>query len=610
MNFVPSFFCIRLNCQLGLVLRPFPEPTRPPPYNQGGDCTTDRLDEIQSAIETLARDLRRVEARLEKLEAAQGLADEPPEPKAPPGGAGGPAAPHDQSSGTVTLTGRTLVALGGAFLIRAMTDAGVLPALGGVALGLVYGLFWLAAASRAAGAGHRTSAGFYGLTSGLIAYPLLWETTTRFRLLSPPLALALLVLVFVAGIAVTARRGLGSVAWVVTFLALGTAAGLLVSTRHLLPSVLALLAIAGVVELLAYHDLWPALRWPAALVLDGGLLVLVVLGSRPQGLPEGYPSLSLGAFVLATLGLPALYVVSIVARTLVRGCPVTAFEMAQGGVALTVGLEGSWELLAAHGRAAPALGILSLLLGASAYSAAFAFVERRTGHGRNFYFYSTVGALLTLAGGRALLEGVALSLTWCGLALTSAWLGRRFARLTLRFHGTLYTVAAALATDALGASGSALLAPMGRWQLPALTVWIAATTAVAGYAILATDPGRSSRWWERLPQAGMAAIWAWIAGGTLVALIVVFGPTSASAPAVVATLRTGVLALLAVALGWAARRWALAELTWLVHPLLAIGGLKLVAEDLREGRPDTLFLSLVLYGGALIAAPRLMRRGD
>jgi hypothetical protein len=44
--------------------------------------------------------------------------------------------------------------------------------------------------------------------------------------------------------------------------------------------------------------------------------------------------------------------------------------------------------------------------------------------------------------------------------------------------------------------------------------------------------------------------------------------------------------------------------------LLAIGGLKLVTEDLREGRPATLFVSLVLYGGALIAAPRLMRRGD
>lgn len=570
----------------------------------------DRLDEIQSRLDSLARDLRRVEARLERLEAAQGLVEEAPEPTAPPASRGSPEVRGESSSGTLALTGRTLVALGGGFLIRAMTDAGVLPALGGVALGLAYALVWLAAADRAAAGGRRASASFCGLTSGLIAYPLLWETTTRFRLLSPPLALALLVFVFGAGIAVTVHRQLGGVAWVVTLLALGTTAGLLVSTHHLLPAVLTLLAVAAAVEWLAYRDHWLGLRWPTALVLDAGVLALVLIGSRAEGLPEGYPGLPLGPAVAATLGLLALYVASIVARTLIRGRPITPFEMAQGASALGLGLAGAGELLAAHGRAAPALGVLSLLLGASSYAVAFAFVERRTGHGRNFYFYSTVGSLLTLAGGRAILEGAALSLTWCLLSLASAWLGRHFTRMTLRFHGTLYVVAAALATSALAASWSALLAPVGMWRLPALAVFITAATAVAGYAILTSDPERFSRWWERLPQAGMAAVWAWIAGGTLVTLVVVLGPPSASAPAVVATLRTGVLALLAVALGWAASRWTLPELTWLAYPLLAIGGLKLVAEDLREGRPDTLFLSLVLYGGALIAAPRLMRRGD
>jgi hypothetical protein len=84
----------------------------------------------------------------------------------------------------------------------------------------------------------------------------------------------------------------------------------------------------------------------------------------------------------------------------------------------------------------------------------------------------------------------------------------------------------------------------------------------------------------------------------------------ATAPAVLPTLRTAALALLAVGLGAAARRWPLPELAWLVYPVLALGGLKLLTEDLREGRPATLFLSLVLYGGALIAAPRLRKRGE
>jgi hypothetical protein len=71
-----------------------------------------------------------------------------------------------------------------------------------------------------------------------------------------------------------------------------------------------------------------------------------------------------------------------------------------------------------------------------------------------------------------------------------------------------------------------------------------------------------------------------------------------------------VLALLVIGLASAARRWALVELGWFVYPLLALGALKLLGEDLGRGRPTTLFFSLVLYGSALILAPRLLRRGE
>jgi hypothetical protein len=309
------------------------------------------------------------------------------------------------------------------------------------------------------------------------------------------------------------------------------------------------------------------------------------------------------------LGLTALYAASIVARTLGRGCPVTPFEVAQGAVALVLGLGGAWEILAARGGPTTTLGGLGLFLGALSYAAAFAFVERRTGHGRNFYFYSTMGCFLALVGSRAILEGTALSVVWCLLALASAWLGRRFARMTLRFHAALYLGAATVVTDLLAASSRELFAPLANWPLPELAGWITITAAFAAYVILASERAPSLRFWERLPQGVMAVLAAWVAGGTLVAaLVATLGPAGASGPAVVATLRTGVLALLAVVLAAAARRWTLPELAWLVYPLLAIGGLKLITEDLRLGRPATLFVSLVLYGGALIAAPRLMRR--
>jgi hypothetical protein len=62
-----------------------------------------------------------------------------------------------------------------------------------------------------------------------------------------------------------------------------------------------------------------------------------------------------------------------------------------------------------------------------------------------------------------------------------------------------------------------------------------------------------------------------------------------------------------VALAWTSRRRALPELGWFVYPLLAIGALKLVIEDLTQGNAAGLCLSLVFYGGALIGGPRLLR---
>jgi len=47
-----------------------------------------------------------------------------------------------------------------------------------------------------------------------------------------------------------------------------------------------------------------------------------------------------------------------------------------------------------------------------------------------------------------------------------------------------------------------------------------------------------------------------------------------------------------------------------VYALLAFGGLRLVLEDLPHGRPGTLFVSFALYGGALFATPRLLRRDE
>jgi DNA-binding winged helix-turn-helix (wHTH) protein len=513
----------------------------------------------------------------------------------------------ETAPGALALVGRTLVALGGAYLIRALTEMEALPARAGVALGLVYGLAWLALADRAGARGLGSRAVFDGLTSCLIVYPLLWEATTRFGLM-PDVALTALAIVLGSELAVALRRQLATLAWIGVAMALGTACGLLAATRHLMAGVTALLAIAAMTEWLATRDRWTGLRWPVAITLDGGLLILVWLATRPGGLPAGYPAVSVADAVIAALAVPAIYWTSLSVRTLGRGWPVAPFEVLQGGASLAIALGGSWRMTAEP--MAPALGAIGLVGGALSYAAAFAIVDRRQGSARSFHFYATVAGFMVLFGSwLALGRAPSLVLVWCALGLAAAAVGRRYDRTTLRFHGVMFLTAGAVASGLVVASWRALAAA-GDWTLPSLAARAAWVSLAAGYGVLAVGR-QAERRVRRVPQAIAAALLALCTAGLIVtALVMGTSPWGGAEAGVVATLRTGVLALLVIGLACGAGRWRLAELGWFVYPLLALGAVKLVTEDLGRGRPTTLFFSLVLYGGALILAPRVLRRGE
>jgi hypothetical protein len=103
----------------------------------------------------------------------------------------------------------------------------------------------------------------------------------------------------------------------------------------------------------------------------------------------------------------------------------------------------------------------------------------------------------------------------------------------------------------------------------------------------------------------------WSAAGTLVgalADLLPHGPGASLDGGVLATVRTSVLAAAALAVAWAGRTERFRESGWLLYPLLAAGGVKLLVEDLPRSRPATLFIALALYGSALILAPRLSGR--
>lgn len=532
-------------------------------------------------------------------------AAEPPAASLPPSLVAAPAAAPEEEEeaggeSLVALAGTLLVALAGAYLIRALTDGGTLSPAAGVALGLLYALAFLPLAARAATAERPLAASAHGVTAALVAYPLLWETTARFKALPPQLALFLLVGVMGLALALAVRRGLGAVAWVHTLFALASSLGLLVATLELTTVAAALLAQAALVELLVRRPKWFPLRWLAAGALDLGLLALVLLVGRAEGLPEGYPALSPAVAVVLALFLPALYVLRVAGGTLRSGRSVTLFETLQLAAGVAIGFEGAARILAAREGSTFALGLAGLALGLVGYAVAFTFVERRQGRGANFYVYSTAGGLFLLIGSQHVLGPAAQDLAWASLAVAAAVLARRFDRTTLGYHALAYLAAAGISSGLWSLTGGGLFgqAPV-TVPLLALAAWAA---GLAVYVVLARDGERAG--WPLVPRALAALLTCAPLPGAVGALVGAAGATAVT----VMALRTAALAVLVVilaALGH--RRGPRPELGGLAYLALAVGGLKLLSQDLPAGHAGELFASFLLFGGALVLASRLLR---
>lgn len=568
--------------------------------------------ELERRVADLARALAALERRVASLETGSTSAGSAAPPTsvavaATPGGEAG-AARVGAETPWVSLVGRTLIALGGAYLLRAIGDEGLLPGRTAAAAGLAYAAWWLLAADRAAARGARASGGFHGLTACLVGFPLILETAARFGTISVPAAAALLVGLHAAACVIAWRRVLTSLAWLATLSATGTAVGLLLATRHLLPPALALLACAVVVERISMRPEWGGLRWPLGLAADAVVLTMAGLVARPGGLPEGYAPVSFSASLATALALPLLYLGSVAVRTVVRVRPVSGFAMLQSLLGLLIGLGGAEWMLASRSVNAAVLHVASLLLGGAYYAVGFHWVDRRDGRGRNFYYFVTLALLLVFAGSRGLLGGARLAALWLTLALALEWLGWRFDRRTLRTHGVAVWLAGAVASGLLLASLDGLTGAVGSAWRDVGAAGLAVAIAGGGcYALLLRSSRSDASWLETLPRAVLAALLALVVCG-IASRWLWLAWTGAGAPAddagALATLRTAVLAAAAITSAAARRRWVIPELGWLVAPLLAAGGLKLLAEDLSQGRPATLFLSLALYGGALVLVAR------
>ena len=553
----------------------------------------------QPDYETLEREFRELAERVLALERHVGIVRA--EASAGQAGPGTEAVANDDAlavtAGLVPLLGRALLGLAGAYLLRAFTESGSLPASTGAVLGTLYALAWLAWAARTA-ADQKLEMALHGLTSAMVLCPLLWETTVRMGAITAWESAVILFLFIAGGLALSWRKALLIPATITTIAGCGTAAGLLVATHAVVPFTVVFLVAAALIEISACLEHWLSERWLAAAAADLSVLLATWLVTREQGLPEGYAPISHGALLASVAALVGIYLSSTIVRTLLRGFRFTGFETAQCGAALAIAVNAALRLSEQVPALAPAIGLFALLCAGACYAAAFLLLERRGG-GRNFYTYSTFGILLAVAATWVLLPEEALAVVWAVLAVACVWAGGHYHRATLQWHGAIYLVLA------LALSG-AWSGPLGETAQVALPVFGAAA-ALLCYSVMGRNRGGIFET-LRLVIAGAAA---WQTAGMIATFLAAgyhgaFGPQAPHAYC--GALRTGVLALGALGLAWSGARWPRPEWPRLVWPLMALGGYRLLMVDAHQGNKPALVISMLLYGGTLMSLPKLMRK--
>ena len=581
-----------------------------------------RLERIESSLSELRESVRALETRLARLETADGRAGvparaervgepgassvPPPVPEAATPAPLAPSVAFDPFGPVLPLAGRSVLVLGGAFLVRMLTEAGTLPPTSGVALGLIYAVVWLALADRAAARGGALSGIFLGISSLLIACPLVWEATTRFQAVSAPVAFVVLGALVALSLTVGYRRRLRSLVWAAALLPIATALGLFTVPGAIVPLCVFFLLLGVATSVLAEGGYFAGPRWAAAAAADGTVLLVVQLVARPGGAPEAYGALPPSAVLVLALLLPIAYLTAFAFHSLVLRRAPDFFEGLQSAAAIAVGLGGALQL--AHGLPAESrIALAGVILGGATYLTALAIAERHPSQTGNFLYFSSLAPLLVLLSTGPTLPGPPAALLRNALAIFTAIAAVRFRRLALGLHSAVFLVAATAVSGFFQTSLACFLAPGLPPAIPG-EVLREAIAAAAVYTILALGSRDvAGKWAARLPAA-LSAGMALLGLGALV--LVVLGRSTAIArdAGALAAARTAVLAISAVGLAYGGRRSRRAELTWIAWALLAAGAGKILVQDLPSGRAGTLFLSFLFYGAALILAPRFLGR--
>jgi hypothetical protein len=490
----------------------------------------------------------------------------------------------------VPLVGKALLVLAGAYLLRALTTSSFAPAWAGIALALGYALFWMFRAIRV-GKSNELAGSVYMTTAVLAFSPMLWETTVRFHIMSSGLAALTLSGFVVLSLLLSWQPRLHAIGWLAASAGVITALTLSFRTYDLLPFCGALLLMAATLEAAAFQDLWLGPRRMVGVAADFTVLWFVYIHAPGFNVPEGYQAIPGALQWWAIPGtLLLIYAAGVTARTVIRNLDVTAFEVFQLLVSSTL-------FVYAAGRTQNhlPLDVVLVCCGAACYWISFVRLKGAP-HSRNVYVYSALGLAFALLGTSLSLPPSWKSIVWALMAAGLAALAARTRRPAITWHALAFLAAVFIGSGLAQDTFSVLLRDGTDVALtPAVLFALAAT--IGGYVVLRPD----------IPRAIVATMLAWVIVAGAVSLVLSGLPRSADA-VWRDEIRTVSLVVTAIVIAGIGRHWRRTELYWLVPGAMIVALYRLLAEDLPVGRPETLAVSLLSYGGALVLLSGFMRR--
>lgn len=504
------------------------------------------------------------------------------------------------STRVVPVLGKAVLAIAGAYLLRAIAESGVAPRWPLMAMAIGYVGAWLVWAARTHRKSHFASAVF-GMTTACILAPLLWEATVRFQDLTAGYASAVLLGYVALSLGISWKERLEAIPWIAMATAVGTALALLVGTHELGMLTAGLLALALVTEGASWSGRWPGLRAVPALGVDVAVTILAIVMTSAQGVPASYRPMSVFEINALCMALVLIYGGSLAVRGFGMVRKWTFGEVAQAAVAFAL---GTWvSLRATHGGTAAALGAIFLVLALACYWGAlrrFASTEMRWNRrvSANYAAGLTLAGIFLLFGGNS--RAVLLSLA----AVAAVVMFARTGYLSLGIHGTFYLLAAGFVCGLFGYAGRALAGAVPGW--PEWSFWVVAVAGLVSYLTGSHKLGEG--WKPRVLWVVPAAVVGFAVAALAVAGIAGLGGAQLGASRL-SMVRTVVTCVMALGLGYAGSRWNRMELGWVAYGAIGLGALKLVLEDLRFGNASTLMVSLLFYGLILILLPRITRFG-